>query len=172
MDQVPFIEAQSLSRKLFEAFNDNVNKQARNAGKIFCNSLNGNLAKFPTSYEDFQSLLDYKTQLMSALDIESIATPVSAKSYSIKPERPNIGYPDGGYLEIYDLITETTIYPDEKVKKSISKDPFSYQSREELSQPNSTLTQVGIDKVCSWTTSTPPHSPTHPLKLLSHFQIS
>ena len=92
--------------KLFEAFNDNVNKQA---GKIFCNSLNGNLAKFPTSYEDFQSLLDYKTQLMSALDIKSLATPVSAKSYSIKPERPNIGYPDGRYLKIYELITETPI---------------------------------------------------------------
>ena len=66
--QISSIGASSLCRstestgKLFEAFNDNVNKQARNAGKIFCNSLNGNLAKFPTSYEDFQSLLSCSTK--------------------------------------------------------------------------------------------------------------
>ena len=44
-----------------------------------------------------------------------------------------------------------------------------------LSQPNSTSTQVGIDKVITWTT--PPHPttpPTHPtpLKLLRHFQAT
>ena len=123
--------SKEVMRKVFEAFNDNINKQARNAGKIFCESLNGLLAKFPNSYENFKSLLEYKTRLMTTLNISSISTPVNAKSYSIKPEIPSIGYPVGGYLDKFDLITVISIIPDEKVKKSISKDHFSYQSREE-----------------------------------------
>ena len=39
-----------------------------------------------------------------------------------------------------------------------------------LSQPNSTSTQVGIDKVISWTTT--PHTPPTPVKLLRHFQTT
>ena len=132
VDPTSLCESTKTIGKVFEAFNDNVKKEARDAGKIFCESLNGNLARFPESYDDFKSLLDYKTQIMRKLDIKSLTTPVSAKSYSIKPEVPNIGYPSGGYLDIYDLITENPINPDEKVQKSISKDHYSYQSREEL----------------------------------------
>ena len=117
---------------VFEAFNDNSNKEVKHAGSIFCDTLNGKLAKFPTSYESFKSIMDYKEQLMKTLDIPSILTPVGAKTYSIQPQRPNIGYPDGGYLDILDLDSESPITPDEKVKKSVSKDHFSYQSREEL----------------------------------------
>ena len=118
--------------KVFEAFNDNVDKEAKHAGNIFCDTLNGKLARFPVSHSEFKSLLDYKTRLMKTLNIPSISTPVSAKTYSIQPKRPSIGYPDGGYLDILDLASEIPINPDEKVRKSLSKDHFSYQSREEL----------------------------------------
>ena len=140
--------------KVLEAFNDKINKQARNAGKIFCESLNGILAKFPNSYEDFKSLLDYKTRLMTSLNISSMSAPVNAKSYSIKPEIPNIGYPEGGYLDIFDLTTGSAIIPDAKVKKSISKDHFSYQSREELCYLMESMKDeyppAGFDSEKSW----------------------
>jgi hypothetical protein len=50
---------------------------------------------------------------------------------------------------------------------ALSSGAFLHQFRY-LSQPNSTSTQVGSDKVISRTTTTPPHQPP-PGKLLSHF---
>ena len=44
---------------------------------------------------------------------------------------------------------------------------YSYTGKNILSQPNSTSTQVGIDKVMGWPTHT-----TTPQKLLSHFQAT
>ena len=118
--------------KIYEAFMDNVDKEARNAGKIFCESLNGHLARFPETYENFISLLDYKTQLMETKNMQSLKTPVSAKSYSILPVKPNVGIPEKGFLDIFDVKTEAEIKPDEKVQKLIIKEDTSYQSKEEL----------------------------------------
>ena len=117
---------------IYEAFADEKVFQAKSAGPIFCSTMNGKLANFPESYSDFMELLDYKKSFMLKKKISYMGAVVRAKSVSVSPNKPKIGYPPGGYFDIYELDTGRKLEPDDKVKKSISKDHHSYQSEEDL----------------------------------------
>ena len=114
-----------------ELFQDNIDKEAKNAGSIFCDTLNGKMISFPESISQLSDLMDYKTKVMAQTNLDSMAVAINAKSYSVNPPKPEMTYPDG-YLDIYEIGTERKIVPDEEVLNTLSKNKNSYQSREEL----------------------------------------
>ena len=117
----------------YEAFNDGKLFKAQEGGPMFCSTLNGKLASLPETYEDFMTLIDYKRSFMFHNDIWGMTASVNAKSISVLPDKPDIGYPPNGYFDnIYELGTERKLNLDDRVKKSISKDFHSYQSKEDL----------------------------------------
>ena len=69
---------------------------------------------------------------MESKNIQSITTPLSAKSISVLPLKPNVGIPPNGFLDIIDVQTESRINPVENIQKLISKEATLYQSKEEL----------------------------------------
>ena len=118
--------------KVYEAFNDNVKKEVNNAGKIFCETLNGKLARFPEKNDQFKQLYDYMEQLIESKGINSATTPLVAKSFSLLPLKPDIGIPEEGYLDIFDTATDDLIKPDKTILDLIRRESTSYQSKEEL----------------------------------------
>ena len=52
---------------LLEAFQDNIDKEAKNAGSIFCDTLNGKMISFPESMNQLSEIINYKTKLMEKL---------------------------------------------------------------------------------------------------------
>ena len=106
--------------KVYEAFMDNSKTEARRAGQIFCASLNGKLSKFPETTEELSLQIEYKTKLMESKNIQSITTPLSAKSISVLPLKPNVGIPPNGFLDIIDVQTESRINPVENIQKLIT----------------------------------------------------
>ena len=65
--------------------------------------------------------------------VDQIISAINAKSYSVVPQKPDIGYPPNGrFEEIFDLEDKKKLHPDAKVVSAIAKDHHSYQSNEEL----------------------------------------
>ena len=140
---------------IYEAFKDDKSFQARLAGPIYCATMNGRLASFPETYDELSSLLEYKRNFMFQTNQGFMAAAVNAKSYSVVPEKPDIGYPPNGYFDIYEIGTERLLNPDDKVKRSISKDHHSYQSKSELcyvmrSWGDDTKPPEGFDAEHTW----------------------
>ena len=119
------------SKLNLELFQDNKDKEAKNAGSIFCDTLNGRMISFPETMDQLSVLIDYKTKVMDKTSLDSMAVAISAKSYSVNPPKPEMTYPDG-YLDIYEIGSERQIVPEEQVLDTISKNKNSFQSREEL----------------------------------------
>ena len=117
---------------IYEAFYDGKSFQAKHAGPIFCSTMNGYQISFPETYDDFKTILDYQANFLDHKNMGYMETVMNAFSYAAVPEKPDIGYPPGGYFDIYEMGTKKLLNVEEKVKKSISKDHHSYQSKEEL----------------------------------------
>ena len=116
---------------ILEAFQDNIDKEANNAGSIFCDTMNGKMISFPESMNQLSDIIDYKTKVMVQANLDEMAIAVNAKSYSVNPPKPEIGFPEG-YLDIYEIGTDRLIMAEDEVLESLSKVHNSYQSREEL----------------------------------------
>ena len=106
------------------------------AGSLFCHTLNGKLVSFPETYKQLMSLLAYKTYLLDIHNVTYIGSAIDVKSYSVVPQKPDIGYPPNGLFEnIFDIEGTKTLHPDKKVQSAISKDHHSYQSKEDHIPP-------------------------------------
>ena len=128
-----------------EAFQDNIDKAVKNAGPIFCDSLNGKIIGFPETFTELTHVKDYKTKVLDQTGIAGMAVAVNAKSYSVNFPKPEMGYPKES-LDIYELGTERIIIPEEKVMESMSKVRNSYQSREEVCYIMTTSTLENNEK--------------------------
>ena len=51
--------------QILETFQDNMDKEVKAAGPIFCEPLNGKLIGFPETMDEFKEILDFKTKFMS-----------------------------------------------------------------------------------------------------------
>ena len=116
---------------ILEAFQDNIDKEAKNAGSIFCDTMNGRMISFPETLSQLSEIIDYESEIMANANLDVLAAAVNAKSYSVNPPKPEIGFPEG-YLDIYEIGTDRLIVADDEVLESLSKVKNSYQSREEL----------------------------------------
>ena len=66
-----------------EAFQDNIDKAVKNAGAIFCDTLNGEIIGFPKTETKLSDLKGYKSKVLEQTELENMAIIVNAKSYSI-----------------------------------------------------------------------------------------
>ena len=55
-------------RANFEAFQDNIDKAVKNAGSIFCDTLNGKIVGFPETETKLFNLKDYKSNVLEQTD--------------------------------------------------------------------------------------------------------
>ena len=120
-----------MTNVLLEAFQDNIDKEAKNAGSIFCDTLNGKMISFPESMNQLSEIIEYKTKLMEKTSLDEMEVAVNAKSYSVNPPKPEMGFPEG-YLDISEIGSERLILPEDKVLGFLSEVKNSCQSREEL----------------------------------------
>ena len=95
-----FICKTSKTNVVLEAFQDNVEKEAQNAGAIFCDTLNGKMISFPESRDNLLDLISYKTRVMDQTIVDEIAITLNAKSYSLPLPKPYMGF-SREYLDIY-----------------------------------------------------------------------
>ena len=168
-----FLAAQALSvdgmcrevnktETILEAFQDNIDKEAKNAGSIFCDTMNGRMISFPESMNDLTAIVDYKTKVMAQANLNVMEVAVNAKSYSVNLPKPEIGFPEG-YLDIYEIGTDRLIEADDQVLEYLSTVHNSYQSREELcyimtstlgedTTPESSFTTQMCNRFGSWWT--------------------
>ena len=99
---------------ILEAFEDNTAKEAKYAGSIFCDTLNGRIISFPETMTQAYDIMTYTTKMMAQANLNEIATAINAKSYSVNSPRPDIVYPKG-YLDMYEIETNKLIMPEEDV---------------------------------------------------------
>ena len=66
------------NKKIMEAFQDNMKKEVRDAGPIFCESLNGKLLKFPETFEKFKEVTAFQISTMRKKTLNKMAITVSA----------------------------------------------------------------------------------------------
>ena len=121
----------SKSGKIWEAFHDNIDKEARDAGPIFCEPLNGKLVEFPETFEDFEEMNDFQIANMKKASINELAITVNARSYAIVLEKPYIS----AFKEKYALLeikSSKKLEPKDEVLNYISEKQGSYQTNEEL----------------------------------------
>ena len=78
------------NNKIVEAFQDNMVKEARAAGPIFCEPLNGNLVVFPETLQDFEEINTFKTTMLRNRGLTEMSITVNALSFSKTMERPYI----------------------------------------------------------------------------------
>ena len=119
----------------YEDFKDNVDDDAimEKHGEVFCETMNGKLAGFPETYEQFKKFLSYAQDFLAIKEMDGMNIAINAYTYSSLPEKPDIGYPPSGYFtEMYDYDTDRVLNIEEKVKRTISKEHTSYQSAEKL----------------------------------------
>ena len=120
------------NKKIMEAFQDNMKKEVRDAGPIFCESLNGKLLKFPETFEKFKEVNAFQIVTIRKKTLNKMAITVSAQSFSTTIERPYIKKFDVGLLELFDIEQARLLQPEKEVLNFISKAQKSYQTREDL----------------------------------------
>ena len=120
------------SSKILEAFQDNIEKKANEAGPIFCDPLNGNLIDFPRTINNLQELQAFKTKIMQKNNFKALAITVNAKSSSSIIEMPYIQQFDGRQSVLLDIKTSSLLNPSESVLNFVSKEQTSYQTTEDL----------------------------------------
>ena len=91
-----------------EAFRDNIGHEAKTAGSIFCNTLNGNQIGFPESESQLSDLVEYKTKLMDQTDLDVMAMTVNGKSYPTNLPWPKIDF-NARNADIYEIESERKI---------------------------------------------------------------
>ena len=118
--------------KILEAFQDNMKKEAKDTGPIFCESLNGKLLEFPETFEEFEQVQSFKIATMKKKSLKNMAVTLNAKSISTIIERPYIRKFDVRLLKIFDLETAELLNPETEVSRLISTAQKSYQTTEDL----------------------------------------
>ena len=131
IDSLPIEGRCSKITEVLEAFQDNILKEAQNAGSIFCNTLNGKRVGFPESAGQLSDLSDYLSQVMTRANLDTIDLTVNAISYSANIQKPKMGF-SKQTLDIYDISSEEKLKADPEILKSISTLWNAYQSKEEL----------------------------------------
>ena len=85
-----------------EAFQDNIDKEAKHAGSIFCDTLNGKMLGFPNTMTELSDIIDYKEELMALTSLDDLEITINSKSYSQETPWPEIEYSEG-YLDMYEM---------------------------------------------------------------------
>ena len=85
-----------------EAFQDNIDKEAKHAGSIFCDTLNGKMLGFPNTMTELSDIIDYKEELMALTSLDDLEITINSKSYSQENPWPEIEYSEG-YLDMYEM---------------------------------------------------------------------
>ena len=116
---------------VLEAFQDNTIIEARQAGHIFCDTLNGKMISFPESMTELSELKDYALDLHALANLSTLAIPLNAKSYSAIAQRPEMGS-SKDYMDIFEIGSDMQVKPESKVLDSLHKGQNSYQSKQEL----------------------------------------
>ena len=68
--------------EIIEAFQDNVDKEARQAGQNYCDTLNGKIIGFPGSVTQLSDLVEFKNKFMATAEMNIMAISVNGKSYA------------------------------------------------------------------------------------------
>ena len=114
-----------------EAFQDNTNMEAAQAGHVFCDTLNGKIISFPESMTELSELKDYALELHTLANISTLAIPLNAKSYSAIAQRREMGS-SKEFMDIFEIGSDIQVKPGSKVLDSMHKGRNSYQSKQEL----------------------------------------
>ena len=117
--------------KIVEAFQDNIDKEAKAAGPIFCETLNGKIIEFPESIESFKEIHDYQISLLRKKKMSEMSITVNAKSFASTGIKPYI-QTSRGSKELLDMFTSKQIKTSREVLDFISLNTETYQSKEEL----------------------------------------
>ena len=111
---------------------DNMDKPAKEAGPIFCESLNGKLLEFPKSIEQLQIINDFQILVMKKKSFNEMSITLNARSYATIREKPFIDYSNDISSEFLEIKTSNMIHPSQEVPSFISDNLQLYQTREEL----------------------------------------
>ena len=130
--------------EIIEAFQDNVDKEARQAGPIYCDTLNGKIIGFPGSVTQLSDLVEFKNKFMARAEMNIMAISVNGKSYAKNFMWPRLEFTKEN-LDIYEIESEKIIETDREVLERFSKVKRSYQSREELCYIMTTKNEEGME---------------------------
>ena len=114
-----------------EVFQDNAVKEAKNAGTIFCDTLNGQPIGFPEDISSFSFLSDYIYEIMLLKSLDSLDITVHAKSFSKNLPWPTLKF-SGSKSNLYELGSERIIQPKQEVMNLLSRVNNAYQAEMEL----------------------------------------
>ena len=120
------------TKKIIEAFQDNMGKEAKAAGPIFCEPLNGRMIEFPETTEKFEELRTFQVSTMRKKKLNEMSMTVNAKSFASVGVKPYISKSAGGTMKLLSIDNAKPLKPSEEVLKYISLNQQSYQSSEEL----------------------------------------
>ena len=133
------------SGKIVEAFQDNIDKEVRAAGPIFCGSLNGKLIEFPETFEEYEEVNALQIANMKRLNLNEMSIPVNGRSYVKALTKPLISK----FKEKYDILeieSSKQVKPNSDVLNFISEKQLSSQSKEELCYIMTTTIDENITK--------------------------
>ena len=117
--------------KIVEVFQDNIDKEVRDAGPIFCEPLNGKLVDFPATLEEYEEMNAFQISNLRKASLNELAMTVNARSFAIVLEKPFVSEFKEKYA-ILDMQSSNVLEPMEEVLDYISEKQGSYQTKEEL----------------------------------------
>ena len=120
------------SKNIFEAFQDKMDKEAKAAGKIFCEPLNGDLVEFPETFEELEYIIDFQIKMLSIINSPQISITLNAKSFTTVQDDTNLSQFNGRSTDLFDIKTSKLIKPTKEVLGYLTAKPKLYQTKEEL----------------------------------------
>ena len=113
-------KSKTRNKKIIEAFQDNMDKEARAAGSIFCEPLNGKFIGFPVTINEFEEIRDFQTTIIKKKRLKEMSITVNAKSFASTGVKPYISQSVGGPAELLDIENSKFIKPSKEVLHFIS----------------------------------------------------
>ena len=120
------------NEKIIEAFQDNLDKKAKDSSSIFCESLNGKLINFPTTMDELEATNSFLHSLIKKKNKKDISITVNGMSYANVREDPYMRHFNGAETDILDIKTSRILKPTKEVLNFISVKREYYNTRVEL----------------------------------------
>ena len=118
--------------RIMEAFQDQMDKEAKAANSIFCEPLNGHLVDFPKTMDEYKEIYDFQISTMKRKTLNEMSITLDARTFAVIAEKPDIIKFDGRKSNLSEIGLSSKINPVTEVMNFISKAQKSYQTKEEL----------------------------------------
>ena len=119
------------NNNIVEAFQDNIGNEAKAAGQIFCDTLNGKILRFPESIEQLKEIQNFKMNFMRKKKMNEMSIALNAKSFTSTGVKPYIQV-SRVPKDLLDITTSEKINASKDVLKYIVVSTETFQSKEEL----------------------------------------